>query len=136
MPSVFAKIVAGEIPSAKVYEDEQTLAFMDINPASRGHTLVISKEEYPGLLEIPTDALVAVAQTTQRVARAIVAALRPDGFNIVQNNGSAAGQIVFHYHVHIVPRWSDDGISPFSRGGNGDPEELQKLATLINEHLQ
>jgi len=136
MSSIFAKIVAGEIPSAKVYEDEHTLAFMDINPASRGHTLVISKEEYPGLLEVPPDTLAAVAQTTQRVARAIATALQPDGFNIVQNNGSAAGQIVFHYHVHIVPRWAGDGVSPFSRGGNGDPEALQKLATLINEHLQ
>jgi histidine triad (HIT) family protein len=135
MPSVFSKIVTGDIPSTPVYEDEHTLAFMDINPAAQGHTLVICKEEYPGLLDVPPDLLAAVAQTTQRVARAIVAALKPDGFNIVQNNGAAAGQIVFHYHVHIVPRWNGDKVSPFSRGGDSNPEELQRVADVIKAHL-
>lgn len=102
MSSIFTRIVNGEIPSAKVYEDDHTFAFMDIHPASRGHTLVICKEEYPDLLTTPAELVAAVAITTRRVAQAIVAALQPDGFNIVQNNGAAAGQVVFHYHVHII----------------------------------
>jgi histidine triad (HIT) family protein len=135
MSSIFSKIVLGEIPSTPVYEDENTLAFMDINPAAKGHTLVICKAEHPSMLDVPPEILAAVAHTTQRVARAIVAALKPDGFNIVQNNGAAAGQVVFHYHVHIVPRWQGDNVSPFSRGQDSSPEELQRIATLIKEHL-
>lgn len=132
MASIFSRIVKGELPSAKVYEDEKTLAFMDIQPASRGHTLIICKEEYHGLLDIPPDTLAAVTRTVQRVAGAINKALKPDGFNILQNNGSAAGQVVFHYHVHIIPRWSGDGFGPFKvMEGNADPEELQQIASQI-----
>ncbi|NJN66546.1 MAG: HIT family protein [Chloroflexaceae bacterium] len=135
MASIFSRIVTGEIPSAKVYEDEHTLAFMDINPASRGHTLIICKEEYPGLLDVPPRLVEAVARTTQRVARAIMTTLQPDGLNIVQNNGAAAGQVVFHYHIHIVPRWKGDQVSPFSRQGKADPQELQELATMIGNNM-
>ncbi len=135
MASIFTKIVNGEIPSVKVYEDDHTLAFMDINPASRGHTLVICKAEHPGLLDVPPDHLSAVAHTTQKVAHAIMAALKPDGFNILQNNGAAAGQIVFHYHVHIIPRWEGDGMTPFSRTRQADPAELENIAATIKEHL-
>jgi histidine triad (HIT) family protein len=135
-PTIFTKIVNGEIPSARVYEDEETLAFMDINPASRGHTLIISRGEYPTLLDVPPDVVAAVARTTQRVARAIKHALNPDGFNVMQNNGSAAGQVVFHYHVHIVPRWQGDQVSPFGRQQGADPTELETLAQTIKSHLE
>lgn len=135
MTTIFTKIVSGEIPSSRVYEDDLTLAFMDINPASQGHTLVISKQEYPDMLDVPPDTLAAVSRSTQRVARAIVSALKPDGYNIVQNNGEAAGQIVFHYHIHIIPRWHGDGTSPFARQNKAEPEELEKIAGLIRQHL-
>lgn len=135
-PTVFTKIANGEIPSARVYEDDETLAFMDINPASRGHTLVISRGEYPTLLDVPPDVVAAVAHTTQRIARAIMRALTPDGFNVMQNNGSAAGQVVFHYHVHIVPRWKDDHVSPFGRQKGADPAELETIAQTIKAHLE
>ena len=108
MPSIFSKIVSGEIPALKIYEDQETLAFMDINPASRGHALVISKDEYADLYAIPPETLAAVRRTVQRVALALRAALQPDGLNIIQNNGAAAGQTVFHYHVHVIPRWEGD----------------------------
>ncbi len=135
MASIFSRIVSGEIPAAKLYEDDQTLAFLDINPASKGHSLVICKEELPDLLSLPPDLVAAVARTTQLVARAIVAALQPDGFNIVQNNGAAAGQVVFHYHVHIIPRWNGDrALSPW-RPGSATPEELQELAATISAQL-
>lgn len=135
MSSIFTRIVNGEIPAAKVYEDEHTLAFMDINPASRGHTLVICKEEYPDLLTTPAELVAAVAVTTRRVAQAIVAALQPDGFNIVQNNGAAAGQVVFHYHVHIIPRWEGDRAVRGWEPGTADMAELHALATLIRAQI-
>lgn len=135
MASIFSRIVAGDIPSAKVYEDEHTFAFMDINPAARGHTLVICKEEYPDLLDVPAEVLGAVAHTTQRIARAILAAIKPDGFNVLQNNGAAAGQVVFHYHVHIIPRWQDDGGWQHLKQRSADPAELEQIAEQIRQHL-
>lgn len=131
MASIFARIVSGEIPSAKVYEDDHTYAFLDINPASRGHTLVICKEERAGLLDLPPELAAAVARTTQLVARALVDALAPDGFNIVQNNGAAAGQVVFHYHVHIIPRWEGDRALAHWKPGSAAPDELRDLAAQI-----
>jgi histidine triad (HIT) family protein len=135
MASIFSRIVSGEIPAARLYEDDQTLAFLDINPASRGHALVICKQELPDLLSLPPELAAAVARTAQVVARAIVAALQPDGFNIVQNNGAAAGQVVFHYHVHIIPRWAGDrALSPW-RPGSATPDELRELAAAISAQL-
>ncbi|NCC34233.1 MAG: HIT family protein [Chloroflexia bacterium] len=131
MASIFTKIVNGEIPSAKVYEDDLTLAFLDINPASRGHTLVICKPELPSLLDLSPDLLAATTHTTQLVARALMAALEPDGFNILQNNGSAAGQVVFHYHVHIIPRWNSDRVLTPWRPGSVSPSDLRDTAALI-----
>jgi histidine triad (HIT) family protein len=132
MASIFSRIVAGELPAARVYEDDETLAFMDINPSARGHTLVICKEEHPGLLDVPPETLAKVIQTVQRVARAITKALQPDGFNLVQNDGSAAGQVVFHYHMHIIPRWNGDNVKSLRlQQGSTDPEELQQIAAQI-----
>jgi histidine triad (HIT) family protein len=135
MASIFSRIVRGEIPAAKVYEDDLTLAFLDINPASRGHTLVISKQELPGLLDLSPELLAAVAHTTQRVARALSAVLQPDGFNVIQNNGAAAGQTVFHYHVHIIPRWSGDGALAPWRPGQVSAEEINELVALLRAQL-
>jgi len=135
MPSIFSGIVSGEIPSIKVYEDAQTLAFMDISPATRGHVLVVPKDEHADLLTLPPELLAAVSRTVQRVAQAIATALQPDGINIVQNNGVAAGQTVFHYHVHIVPRWDGDGALPLWVPQQSDPAALQATATLIRGAL-
>lgn len=135
MSSIFSRIVAGEIPSTKVYEDDLTLAFMDINPISPGHTLVICKDEYPDLFDIPSETLNALAQTSQRVARAIRDALKPDGLNIVQNNGAAAGQEVFHYHVHLIPRWEGDGRIKLYRGESGERSQLEEIAQQIQQRL-
>jgi histidine triad (HIT) family protein len=135
MASLFSKIVSGEIPSTKVYEDEHTLAFMDINPASRGHVLVICKEEYPDLFTLPDALLLATARTTQRVARALRDALKPDGINIIQNNGAASGQVIFHYHVHLIPRWDGDGAVRLWRPQEADPSDLQTVAEQIRQSL-
>lgn len=135
MASIFSRIVAGEIPSVKIYEDATTLAFLDIGPASHGHTLVIAKEEYPDIYSIPLALLHDVHTVTQRVALAIRAALKPDGLNIIQNNGAAAGQTVFHYHVHIIPRWDGDTAIPIWRPGKTDTAALQAIATEIQAAL-
>lgn len=105
---IFCKIIAGEIPCFKLLEDERTLSFMDINPFNDGHCLVITKAHYPDLFAASADDLAAVARTTQTVAAAVNSAMRPEGLNIVQANGPAAGQSVFHYHCHVFPRRLDD----------------------------
>jgi histidine triad (HIT) family protein len=135
MASIFTRIVNGDIPAARVYEDEQTLAFLDVNPASRGHTLVICKQELPTLLDLPDDLLADVSRTVQTVSRAIMAALKPDGLNILQNNGPASGQVVLHYHVHIIPRWEGDNVLRHWRPGASDPDELRELASAISARV-
>lgn len=107
---VFCKIVAGQIPCFRLYEDERTLAFMDINPGNPGHALAITKEHWENLAAMPALLLGPVLNTAQRVAKAIEAALRPDGINLLQANGSGAAQSVFHFHVHILPRRVGDEL--------------------------
>jgi histidine triad (HIT) family protein len=135
MPSIFSRIVSGEIPATKVYEDARTLAFLDINPASRGHVLVVPKDEYPDIWTMPPELVAAVALTAQRLAHAIRAALKPDGLNILQNNGAASGQSVFHYHVHLIPRWQGDGVLHPWRPQPATPEELEAVAAQIRRAL-
>jgi len=136
MPSIFSRIVSGEIPAHKVYEDDETLAFMDVNPAARGHTLVISKDEHADLFTIPPETLAAVTRTVRRVVLALQAALVPDGINIVQNNGAAAGQVVFHYHVHLIPRWEGDNAVRLWRPQSADQDELRALAEQIGRAIR
>jgi histidine triad (HIT) family protein len=136
MPSIFSRIVSGEIPALKIYEDDQTLAFLDINPGSRGHALVISKDEYPDLYSIPPATLAAATRTVQRVALALRAVLQPDGMNIIQNNGAAAGQTVFHYHVHLIPRWEGDHAVGGWQPHSADQAELRALAEQLSAAIQ
>lgn len=106
--NIFAKILRGEVPSVPVYEDDKTLAFMDVMPQVEGHTLVIPKAPAENLFDLPTEDLTALAASTQKVARAVKAAFEAPGIMIMQLNGPAAGQTVFHIHNHILPR--EDGI--------------------------
>ena len=103
---IFCKIISGEAAAVKVTETEHALAFMDLFPAAPGHALVIPKPHYENLFEATPDSLGAVHELARRVARAIRSALRPDGLMVFQLNGAAAGQTVFHYHVHLIPRMS------------------------------
>ncbi len=106
---VFCKIRDGQVPSMKIFEDDKTLVFMDINPVNPGHCLVVTKAHAPNLYEAEVEDLQAAIATAQRVARAIRQALEPDGLNMLQANGVAAFQSVLHYHLHLIPRWSNDG---------------------------
>ncbi|MBC8263904.1 MAG: HIT family protein [Anaerolineales bacterium] len=107
---IFCAIVEGRAPAEVVFEDGETLAFMDINPANPGHTLVIPKQHVRNIYDLDDEAAAAVMRATVRVARAIKKALQPDGMNLVQSNERAGGQEIFHFHMHIIPRWYGDGL--------------------------
>ncbi len=126
---VFCAIAAGEIPCFKVYEDELALAYLDINPFSEGHTLVIPKAHTTGLLDTPEETLAALLARVKKVAAHLKSALGCDGFHVLQNNGAAAGQTVGHIHFHIVPRREGDPIEFANRPG--DMEHLKALAARI-----
>lgn len=126
---VFCAIAAGEIPCFKVYEDDLVLAYLDINPFAKGHTLVIPKAHTEGLLDTSDETLAAVIARVKKVAAHIKPALGCDGFNILQNNGEAAGQTVKHVHFHIVPRYGTEPIVFENRPG--DMEALKALAEKI-----
>ena len=113
--NIFAKILRGEIPCVKVYEDAKTLAFMDVMPESDGHVLVVPKEPAENILDLSADGMTAMMATTQKVAKAIDKALAPDGILLKQYNRAPAGQSVFHVHFHIVPRWEGVGLAPHGK---------------------
>lgn len=127
---LFKKIIAGEIPCEKVYEDEHAFAFLDINPVNPGHTLVIPKKWSSGFLDADEDTIRALIPAIRNVAIAIKKATGCDGINIIQNEGEAAGQKIFHLHFHVIPRFANDGYEPW----HGKPYaegELQKLGATI-----
>ncbi len=107
---IFCKIVSGDIPCFKLFEDSHTLAFMDINPANPGHVLAVPKEHWEDVYAIPDSLIAATAQTAKRIAEAANKALHPDGINLVQANGPGAAQSVFHFHLHVLPRVKDDAL--------------------------
>jgi len=132
---IFCKIIAGEIPSFKIYEDDATFAFMDINPASEGHALVIPKEHSADVYGISDEAIASTVITAKKVAAAIDETLSPGGMNLVQANGPAAAQSVFHFHMHVLPRGEGDelklnwGLTP------GDMDAIGQLAERIRANL-
>jgi len=126
---VFCAIAAGEIPAFKIYEDEHVLAYLDINPFTKGHTLVIPKVHSAGLVDTPDETLANLLARVKKVAAHLKEMLPCDGFNILQNNGAAAGQTVMHLHFHIVPRYGQEEISFVSHPG--DMEELKALAARL-----
>jgi histidine triad (HIT) family protein len=128
---VFCMIRDGKIPSAKVYDDQRTLAFMDINPLSRGHCLVVPKAHAATLYEVEAEDLKAAIVTAKKVAGAIQKALNPDGLNLLQANGAAAFQSVPHFHLHLIPRWTNDGKGFDWKEVPGNREEIMGTADRI-----
>ena len=106
---IFCKIASGEIPSKTIYEDNEFRVILDISPASRGHALIMPKEHYADIYELPEDMAGHAMILAKKLAAHMTAALKCDGFNIVQNNGEVAGQTVFHFHMHLIPRYQEDG---------------------------
>lgn len=132
---VFCKIVAGQIPSFRLFEDLASLAFMDINPANEGHCLVIAKPHRPTLYDMPPELLAAVAATVLKVAKAVNAALKPDGLNLVQSNGPGAAQSVPHFHVHVLPRRLGDRLPLNWELKPGDHATIAAVAERIKAKL-
>lgn len=136
MDCIFCKIIAGEIPATKVFEDEDILVFMDIGPIIKGHALVIPKQHYDPVTNTPDGIVAKLHLTAKRIAQAQMNGFGADGVNIVQNNGTAAGQEVPHIHVHVIPRFSDDGHHwNWNAKTYDDVGEMEKLAGKLREQL-
>ena len=132
---VFCKIVAGQIPSTKVFEDEHTLAFMDLGQVNPGHVLVAVKKHAENLYALDDAQAAALAKASVRVSRAIRDAFKPEGLSVYQANGKAAGQTVFHYHVHLLPRHAGDGMELTWPVKNPPREKLEEYAGKIRAGL-
>jgi histidine triad (HIT) family protein len=127
----FCKIVTGRLPSYRVLEDERTVAFLDISPASRGHTLVVPRVHAQDVWEISENSHRQVAGMVHRVAALLKTVLAPEGVNVTHSTGEAAGQDVFHFHVHVIPRWRGDDLRPMWNSRPASPEELQQVLERI-----
>jgi histidine triad (HIT) family protein len=135
MDCIFCKIVAGEIPSLKIYENKYVLSFLDIGPLTDGHTLVIPKKHYQFLHEMPAAELAEIGQALPKIAEAVMAATGAKGYNVLQNNGRCAGQFVDHVHFHIIPRVEGDGLgyrwNPKKYPEGKDKQVLQKIISNL-----
>lgn len=132
---IFCKIIAGEIPSFKLYEDDATLAFMDINPASDGHALVIPKEHAKDVHAVSEEAIANTVITAKKIASAVEKTVAPGGINLVQCNGEAAGQSVFHFHMHVLPRRDGDQLKMNWGLKPGDMDAIGTLTEKIKRNL-
>lgn len=130
---IFCKIAAGEIPSETVYEDEQFRAILDLGPASAGHTLILPKAHFKDVTEISDEYAANVLKVAAKLGKAMKKGLGCEGFNLVQNNGEAAGQTVFHLHVHLIPRMKDDNID--IKWAQGECADGEKIAEKIKTNL-
>ena len=132
---VFCKIITGEIPATKVYEDEEFIIFLDIGPVNKGHILVVPKKHYPTLLDMPEEEVGKLYKLVYRAAKAVKEALGADGLNIINNIGSASGQEVFHVHVHVIPRFFDDEMKFGWRKLQYKEGEMQEYAEKIKDRF-
>lgn len=124
---IFCKIINGDIPSTKIYEDEQFMIMLDIGPASFGHALLLPKDHYANVFEMPEDVLAKAICLAKEIGEKLVKALGADGLNLVQNNGLAAGQTVFHYHMHLIPRYENDSVGELWTPGSLSAEQRQEI---------
>jgi len=135
MPTLFDKIIRGEIPSYKVYEDEHVYAFLDIGPQSHGHTLLVPKESKAYLHELSDAAAAALGRALPRLCRAVMKATGASSYNVLQNNGAAAGQAVFHVHFHIIPRMDRDGLRFEWNPGELKEDDAKTLMEKMQQSL-
>ncbi|MDD5341292.1 MAG: HIT family protein [Patescibacteria group bacterium] len=132
---LFCQIIAGEIPATKVYEDDKILAILDIHPVNPGHALVMPKKHFVNLLDADEETLAAMILATQKIAKAVLAGLGYDAFNLELNNGRLAGQIVPHLHWHIVPRTAEDGLQHWP-GKSYKAKEAEEVSQKIRENIK
>jgi histidine triad (HIT) family protein len=132
---LFCQIIAHELPCHQVYEDDNWLAFLDINPVNLGHTLLLPKQHHRNLLDLPENLLSEVGPLIQKIALAVKEATQADGINIGWNNESSAGQIIFHSHIHIIPRFKGDGFIHWQGQGDITEEEFTKIKEAVKKAL-
>lgn len=132
---IFCKIANGEIPSATVYEDSICRVILDVNPANKGHALIIPKEHFDNIYSMDAETAAKIFTIATEVAKAQKAELNPDGLNILQNNGEAAGQTVFHFHMHLVPRYIKDNVTMTWIPGKADTEELSAMSKALRKRI-
>jgi histidine triad (HIT) family protein len=132
---IFCRIAQKQVPASLVYEDETVMAFLDIKPLNEGHTLVIPKAHYENIFEIPQELITHLHGVTQQIAFAVKKASNADGISIIQQNGKAAGQDIFHLHVHVIPRYGGQKLPSFSAIAEADKEKLSQTAAKIRKHL-
>lgn len=128
---VFCKIIAGEIPSHTIYEDEKYKVILDVGPATKGHALILPKNHYANLYELPEEDAAEVFKLAKKMMVRMTDKLKCDGFNIVQNNGETAGQTVYHFHIHLIPRYKNDGEILKYIAGEPSQEELAQIKDII-----
>ena len=130
---IFCKIANGEIPSKTLYEDEKFRVILDLGPATKGHALILPKDHYANLYELPDEKAASVMKLAKKMAVQMTEKLRCDGFNLVQNNGEIAGQTVFHFHMHLIPRYKDDNQKIGWKAGEPTQEELETIKKQITD---
>ena len=130
---IFCKIIAGEIPSHTLYEDEMFKVILDVGPATKGHALILPKNHYANLYELPEEDAAQAMKLAKKMMIKMTNKLNCDGFNIVQNNGEVAGQTVFHFHMHLIPRYKNDGEILKYIAGEPSQEELAQIKKIITE---
>ena len=133
---IFCKIANGEIPSRTLYEDESFRVILDLGPATQGHALILPKEHYADLFALPQETAADAMKLAKKIAKAQKSALKADGLNLVQNNGTAAGQTVGHFHIHLIPRYEGDGQTIGWKPGNPSGEERDAVCETIVKGLQ
>lgn len=130
---IFCKIANGEIPSKTIYEDEEFRVILDLGPAAKGHALILPKNHFANLYELPDETAAKVMLLAKKMAGQITEKLHCDGFNLVQNNGEVAGQTVFHFHMHLIPRYEDDNQKIGWKPGEPTQEELEEIRQQITQ---
>ena len=132
---IFCKIANGMIPSATIYENSDFKVILDVSPASKGHTLILPKEHFDNIFDMDADRAGKLFSLAAAVARALKQAINCDGMNIVQNNGEVAGQTVFHFHMHLIPRYEGDRVNVTWEPGQATAEQLNELAAIVKREL-
>ena len=135
MDCIFCKLAGGEIPTATLYEDDDFRVILDQGPATKGHALILPKKHYANIYELPEEVAARAMVLAKKMAGVMTEALKCDGFNLVQNNGTSAGQTVFHFHMHIIPRYEDGPCMVSWTPGKAEPEELADTSRLIQEGM-
>jgi len=128
---IFCKLAAGEIPTNSIYEDEDFKVILDVGPATRGHALILPKDHYPNLYELSNETASKIMILAKKMATEMTEKLACDGFNLIQNNGEAAGQTIFHFHIHLIPRYNNDSVGSLWEPGVTTQEDLEKIKNMF-----